>query len=269
MSDDVRFHTFALAGVDPMTATSSRSFPRHVHDQYGIGLIDRGGHASWSGRGQVEAGPGDFICVNPGEVHDGHPAGRQDRSWRILYFDPVVIQEACADVRDGAHLQLEFAEPVFQDLQLRPLFNAAFSHTQPAGIVPEMICETDVLYLLAGLGRHCTSTLVRRRSATACIRRARQRIDDAPEMPLTLVQLAREAGLSRYQLLRSFSREVGLTPHAYIVQQRLSYARRLIVAGKRLSDVATAAGFFDQSHLNRCFRRQFGVTPASYATRAR
>src|SRR5678816_1843208 len=85
VSDAIAFHAFPLAGIDPMTASTARAFPRHTHDQYGIGVIDAGGHASWSGRGQVEAAPGHFISVNPGEVHDGRAIGGRPRTWRILY----------------------------------------------------------------------------------------------------------------------------------------------------------------------------------------
>jgi hypothetical protein len=84
MSEQIRFHQFPLPGIDAMTATTSRSFPRHTHDQYGIGVIDSGGHASLSGRGQVEAGSGSLIFVNPGEVHDGRPIGGRPRGWRML-----------------------------------------------------------------------------------------------------------------------------------------------------------------------------------------
>src|SRR5215475_6725738 len=98
----VRFHSFPLAGIDPMTAATARSFPRHTHDQYGIGIVDSGGHASWSGRGPVEAGPGHFICVNPGEVHDGRAVGHQGRSWRILYVDPDLLQSLEAEIAERA-----------------------------------------------------------------------------------------------------------------------------------------------------------------------
>ncbi|MGH7880284.1 MAG: AraC family ligand binding domain-containing protein, partial [Candidatus Binataceae bacterium] len=82
-----RFHKVPFAGVDAMSATSTRTFPRHTHDQYGMGVVDSGAHASLSDRGQVEAGPGSLIFVNPGEVHDGRAIGGRPRSWRILYFD--------------------------------------------------------------------------------------------------------------------------------------------------------------------------------------
>jgi AraC-like DNA-binding protein len=266
MTDAIRFHGFPLAGIDAMTASTERSFPRHTHDQYGIGLIDAGGHASWSGRGQVEAGPGAFICVNPGEVHDGRAIGGRARSWRILYFEPAVMDEARADILEGTRATFMFEAPVFADPGLSGVFERAFAHAS-ALMREGMVCETAILQLVAHLGSHSTARTGRCAEPTACIRRARDRIDADPAAPLTLTELAREADLSRYQLLRAFARELGLTPHAYILQRRIALARQLIRGGRALAEVAMAAGFYDQSHLHRCFVRQFGVTPRQYAVR--
>jgi AraC-like DNA-binding protein len=263
----IRFHGFPLAGIDAMSASTERSFPRHTHDQYGIGLVDSGGHGSWSGRGQVEAGPGAFICVNPGEVHDGRALGGRPRSWRILYFEPGVIEETRADILEGTHASLTFAAPVFADSALRGVFERAFAHAT-ARTRSQMACETAVLQLVAHLGIHAAPRTTREARPTACIRRARDRIDADPAATLTLTELAREARLSRYQLLRAFARELGLTPHAYILQRRIALARQLIRGGRALAEVAAVAGFYDQSHLHRCFVRQFGVTPRRYAVRA-
>lgn len=253
-----------------MSASTARSFPRHTHDAYGIGIIDAGGHASWSGRGQVEAGPGTFISANPGEVHDGRAIGGRARSWRILYFDPGTLADFRADILEGAQGSFTFAAPVFTDRELQALFDAAFSHG--SGRVERaaaMSCETAVLRLIARLSVHAAARPVRNAGPTACIRRARQRIDADPAAALTLTDLAREAGLSRYQLIRAFARELGLTPHAYILQRRIALAQRMIRAGCDLAEVANAAGFCDQSHLTRRFVRQFGVTPRRYSLAAR
>jgi AraC-like DNA-binding protein len=267
MRETICYHRLPLSGIDAMTAVTARAFPRHTHDQYGIGVIDSGGHASWSGRGQVEAGPGHFICVNPGEVHDGRAIGYRGRSWRILYLDPALMDEICADVLEHLPATWMFTAPVFADGLLRGQFEQAFGHVN-AGERNAMACETAVIELVAGLAAHST---VDRRPASGSpgIRRARARMDDDPAAPLTLVQLARDTGLSRYQLIRAFNRELGLPPHAYLLQRRLALARRLIHAGRKLADVALAAGFHDQSHLTRCFTRQFGVAPKRYAARRR
>lgn len=56
-----------------MTLVSNHIFPRHSHDQFGVGVIDFGAQHSWSGIGRVDASAGDIIMVNPGEMHDGEP----------------------------------------------------------------------------------------------------------------------------------------------------------------------------------------------------
>jgi AraC-like DNA-binding protein len=260
VKDSVRFRAHLIAGIQAMTASTARSYPRHTHDQYGIGVVDAGGHASWSDRGQVEAGPGSLICVNPGEVHDGRAVGRGWRTWRLLYIEPETMRAECADALDEAAGTFVFGSPVFSDERVRRLFDAAFTARG------RMAAETAFLTLVAHLRAHSTLAPRASREPAPCIRRARDRIDADPSSQLTLAQLAREARVSRYQLIRGFVRELGLTPHAYIVQQRLALVRRLLRARRPAAEAALLAGFCDQSHMTRCFVRQFGVPPGRYSS---
>jgi len=261
MSESVRFRAWPLAGVEAMSASTSRSFPRHTHDEFGIGLVDQGGHGSWSGRGNVEAGPGNFISVNPGEVHDGHALGGRARAWRILYFDPAVLDAWVRDVSQN-DTRFEFAQPVFADGGLRAVFEEAFF--QDVSAPDAMACESAALRLIAGLRAHSTVRAHPDSRATPDVRRARDRLESDPAAPVTLGDLAQECSLSRYQLLRAFSRAYGLPPHAWRLQRRLALARRMLRAGLPIADVAVDSGFSDQSHLSRCFLRQFGLTPGRY-----
>src|SRR5690242_8382940 len=120
--DHVRFRRYPVAGVEAMSAHTARAYPRHAHDEYGIGRVDTGGHSSWSDRGQVEAGPGEFITTNPGEVHDGRPAAAAPRAWRILYFAPRLFASLCADVDARAARDPRLVAPVFAE----PALSAAF-----------------------------------------------------------------------------------------------------------------------------------------------
>ena len=70
-----QFLPTALPGIEAMQADSRFAFGRHMHLQFGLGVIDRGAQKSISGRGTVESLPGDTITVNPGEIHDGKPLG--------------------------------------------------------------------------------------------------------------------------------------------------------------------------------------------------
>ncbi len=66
-------------------------------------------------------------------------------------------------------------------------------------------------------------------------------------------------------LVRAFSREFDMAPHQYLTGRRVDLARRLLLDGMRAPDAATAAGFYDQSHLSRHFKRVVGTSPGRYA----
>jgi AraC-like DNA-binding protein len=268
MVETIRFQPFPVQGIDAMTAVSARSYPRHTHDQYGIGTVDAGGHAWWSDRGRFDEGPGRIINLNPGEVHDGWAIGERPRTWRMLYIEPSVMDASLADVGDGACVPFTFGAAAFADPLVGRLLERAYRYASlPANPANTMACEVVFLHLVSRLRAHATEArLMRDRPATTCVRRARERIDADPSAPCTLQQLASELGVSRFQLIRGFARDVGITPHAYIVQQRIALARRLIRARHDLAETALLSGFFDQSHLTRCFLKQFGVTPGRYAS---
>ncbi|MBZ9604601.1 AraC family transcriptional regulator [Phyllobacterium chamaecytisi] len=252
-----------VAGIEVVEAATNHAFPRHSHEQYGIGVIHQGAQKSYSGRGQVEAGPGDIITVNPGEVHDGMPIGDAGRSWRMLYFDPAVISEAIDDMNEGAIKTREFIRPVMSDANVANVFQRLFSIMTTANS-PELQREELLLQLLP--------TIIRERNeqdgsirAFAAIHRARNLIDDEPTIPVTLADLARTSGLSRFQVLRGFVNATGFTPHAYLMQRRIDLARRLIANGSPLADAAATSGFADQSHMTRLFVRKYGLSPGAYA----
>jgi len=77
-------------------------------------------------------------------------------------------------------------------------------------------------------------------------------------------QVARDVGLSPFHFIRLFRRVVGVPPSAYATLVRIGRAELLLRAGVPIAHAAEGAGFYDQSHLNRCFRRFVGITPGGY-----
>jgi AraC-like DNA-binding protein/quercetin dioxygenase-like cupin family protein len=263
----MRKGSFAIRHVGDRQATaiearSAHSFARHTHDEYGIGVMLAGAQRSWSGRGTVEAGAGDLITVNPGEVHDGTPIG-ESRTWAMLYLSPERMAAIAADILEGDQTDMEFVSPVLSDRRAADRFVAAYSSLTDDE--PEAAGERLIL-LVAGL-LHDKS--VPRQVVQSPLAHVRARIDDDPARHHPLFELAQEAGTSQFQTMRGFARLTGLTPHAYIVQRRLDLARLAIRSGTGLADAASAAGFADQSHFHRAFTRRYGLTPGVYAAAMR
>ena len=242
-----------------MEACSDRSFARHTHEEFGVGIVTAGAQRSWSGRGQVEAITGDIITVNPGEVHDGAAVGAA-RSWSMLYLSQAKVGSVVADRAEERYRSRELYAPVITDCRLARLFGS----TRRAALHPggTAAFEERLALLFAGLfGIASGSESV----PAGELSRVRERIEDAPEQPHSLGELAALAGLIRYQTVRGFARLNGLTPHAYFLQSRLDLAKRLIRQGEPLAGAAAAAGFADQSHMHRVFATRHGYTPGTYA----
>ena len=83
---------------------------------------------------------------------------------------------------------------------------------------------------------------------------------------VSLEDMAAAAAMSRFHFLRCFKATTGRTPQAFVRERRLEEAKRLMIDRPHLSlsGVAAAAGFADQSHLTRCFKRHVGQTPGRF-----
>jgi AraC family transcriptional regulator len=82
---------------------------------------------------------------------------------------------------------------------------------------------------------------------------------------LSLTALAAELNISQYYLCRLFKQSIGITPHAYLVQQRVERSKQLLKDRENLIvDVAIACGFANPSHFAKCFRQQIGISPKQF-----
>ena len=88
-----------------------------------------------------------------------------------------------------------------------------------------------------------------------------EHLDGSP----TLEQMAATAHLSVYHFARQFKAATGLPPHQYVIMRRVERAKQLLQGGDlSLAEVATGAGFADQSKLSHTFKRFVGVSPRQF-----
>ncbi len=259
LTPEFRLMRSPLAGLRLAVAHTQRRFDRHTHAEYGIGVLDAGGQRSGSGRGPVEAVRGQIMTVNPGEVHDGAPLQGAPRRWRMVYFAPALWELGPA--------MPHWLHPVMADGRLVRLFDALFDTARTA-------CEAlPVEERLVALLHHAPATAAREPERTGpgvrVFADAREQLADAGSPTPSLAALAQRAGLSRYHFLRAFAAAHGLPPHAWAQQQRLARAEHQLARGMAPAQAAVAAGFADQSHLTRAFRRFRGYTPGAYAAAQR
>ncbi len=241
------------------------SFANHTHDRYVFGLITDGVEGFNSHGTQRFALPGDMAVVHPGEVHDGYPAVKEGWAYRVLYIDPAmmlrVAQESGFRPSDGLP---NFRDTIIQDPALAALCAGMFGRLAEGETLER---ETALLSVLIALvQRHSTGrvALPSKTKAPARIRRAAARLQDDPAATVSLTDLARETGLSAFQLIRAFRAAYGLPPHAFQKLARLRRAEQGLRRGEAIANVAADCGFSDQAHLTRAFKAFRGVTPGQF-----
>jgi AraC-like DNA-binding protein len=83
---------------------------------------------------------------------------------------------------------------------------------------------------------------------------------------ITLDDIANIVGYNKEYIIRLFKKEFGLTPHAFLINEKVNYAKNLIDQSDKLnlSNIAINSGFYDQSHFTKFFKRSFAITPQKY-----
>lgn len=79
-----------------------------------------------------------------------------------------------------------------------------------------------------------------------------------------LSELADEADMSRFQLIRAFKASTGSTPHDYLVRLRVELGKQRMLGGQSATKAALESGFYDQAHFTRQFKKAYGIPPGRY-----
>jgi len=240
-------------------------FERHTHEDFALGLMERGVQQFYY-RGEARyAPPGSLISVNPDEVHDGMSADESEFHYKILYL-PVELLQNIGNEMVRPRTFHAFKNPVTTDPELATALSSLFQLLghENADLLEMQSLLFDLLALM--LERHGTErrTLVASQSSCSPVQRACTFIEDMVREEISLDDIATAAGLSRYHFLRLFRDEKSISPWSYLLQKRLQLARASIRLGASLSDAALDAGFSDQSHMSRRFKATYGITPGQY-----
>lgn len=96
----------------------------------------------------------------------------------------------------------------------------------------------------------------------------RDEIIGNPAMEISIATMSEKVNISSYHMIRKFAEENGLTPHKFQMQCRVRKAQELLKQGYKVIDVAHMVGFCDQSHLDRVFKKQVGISPNQFINSA-
>jgi AraC family transcriptional regulator len=186
-------------------------------------------------------------------------------------IDPLHVARLLSPSPDDVRpvrLRRSYAIQSPQLAHLMKTLRAEADARNPGGLAMVEAVTTALGHLLvrhSGID-HGPPARIRGGLSAAAKRRVLELIHAALDARLTVEALAREAGLSPAHFARAFRESLGQPPHQYLLTLRLERARRLLEAtAASLSEIAQRAGFADQAHFTRLFKRAFGITPGAIA----
>lgn len=246
-------------GIERLEASLvGEAFSPHRHDTYAIGMTLRGVQ-TFRYRGELRhCLPGEWHILHPDETHDGAAGTDEGFGYRIIYIDPFLVQEALG----GRPLPF-VADPVVRHRDVHPSLLASLADIdEPLGDLERL----EVALLVAGMLERHSSAPSRRRAPLALepLSRVRDLIADNPAVRHTVEEFEDVSGLDRWTIARQFRAAFGTSPTRFRTMRQLDRSRRMLAGGVPLCDAALGAGFADQSHMTRMFKRAYGLTPARW-----
>jgi AraC-like DNA-binding protein len=242
-------------------------YERHTHETFVIGTIIAGCERFELAGVQYTARGGDLCFVHPDTVHDGRPEG-EGYAYRMIYPSAAQLATHAAELTGRVPRgTLTFPEPVVHDPELSDAFVTAHQamERRASSLETDEGMITVMAHILVRHAKLVPSGLGKPLRERPGVARARDYLTANLTENVDLETLAGVARLSRAHLIRAFKAETGLTPHAFMIDRRVRLARRMLLSGRALVEVAVASGFADQAHMTRAFKVRIGTTPGSFA----
>lgn len=215
---------------------------------------------------------GPSVCLIPPRLHHV-PRWECEAELIALYIRPALFKR----LSNGTAILDSLSEPTIlspADLVVWQLFSSLRlllrQHTKLDKVYLDAFGTVVTGHLIAGLLASATANGAATTFSRQKLRGITDYIQTNLARPIRVKDLAKKSGLSRAHFAEVFKNTTGASPHEYITRCRVLLAQDLLATGEhRISEVAEEAGFCDQSHLNRHFKKLLGYSPKVEAVRGR
>lgn len=244
------------AGITALSASfSDFKYKKHSHKEYAIGVTLRGiQHYNLDGSLQLSYQNG-VMLFNPEQAHDGMAHDEAGLDYVMLYIEPTLFLEIL-EKKDI----VRFSSPIVYNYKLEQrilnLSNAILRGKD------EALCNELLLSLADSFTQ--TNLYISYKKDNTIIRKAKDMIYCSLENVLRLDDICKELDMSKFQFIRLFKANTGISPYQYFLNCKVELAKQLIEKSKDIYSAVAECGFVDLTHLNKHFKSIYGITAFEY-----
>lgn len=240
-----------------------QKFPNHFHEYYVIGFIEDGQRYLSCKNKKYTIASGDVVLFNPGDSHTCEQIDGKTLDYRCINIQPEIMNKAVYDITGEGYLPYFEEQVLFRSELIPTLKELHLMIMQEEGDFKK---EEIFFLLLEQLIEEYTQQElpIPKSEQSMEVKAICDFLEQNYMNNITLDDLCNLTGLSKYYLLRSFTKQKGISPYSYLETIRISKAKKLLKQGILPIDVALQTGFNDQSHFSNFFKRFIGLTPKQY-----
>jgi AraC-like DNA-binding protein len=258
------------------------SYAPHSHKQWSIGAITHGISTFQYRDDLYPIKETDLVMMNPDWVHTCNPVDNQPWAYWMMYidadwltqlrFEAGLIPENCwQDIHQPMISPDQVADITSKQAHVNNQWYSLYCElaeiliSTETGLLEKQSCFIDyITTLMSWLSDAAQVDLDTALTAPANLNAVAEFLDQSLATTPRLEELTDLAKCSEGHLIRSFRRQYGLTPHAYLLNRRIQKSRELLQQGIELADVAQQLAFSDQAHFQRTFKKLTATTPGQY-----
>jgi AraC-like DNA-binding protein len=235
---------------------------RHSHETLSVGLVEKGSSRIQCHPQAFNLDEGDALLIPPGAMHLCQPKAPDRFRFRMLFICPDWLKTSLCINAAGLHPRKATLSSGARK-RATAFLNSLETPQDPFLDETNAIVFLDFLFTRVFPREDRPDP--RPADPTDRMARVKEFLDHHFDRDIQLDELARIAGTSKYALLRQFKQIWQITPHAYVINQRIIAAKAMLKAGHSVADTAAACGFFDQSHFVKTFKNFTGIRPTDYS----
>lgn len=253
---DLEIEAYNLSGI-------VQRFPNHFHEYYVIGFVEGGRRHMWCKNQEHDISAGDMVLFNPRDTHHCAPINGELLDYRAINMKSNVMEKTVWEITGKTYIPHFTQNVVYQSDITRSIGDLYRAIVLRA---PKLEKEEALFYLMEQLLQEYATpfdeidiTEPNHQIKLLCIY-----MEEHFSENITLDGLLSMTNFGKSYLLRSFARQVGVSPYRYLQTVRLDRAKKFLEQGIPPIEAAAMAGFSDQSHFTNFFKEFIGLTPRQY-----